>query len=286
MLKETSFTRTSSGIRNTHLFYTKEYIVIVEGDSDKPFWSVFFPNEVNGNKLKLKSVGGRLEVQSYIEELLQSKAKFAVAVDSDYRLLLNRLNKHSRIIETEYHSIENLMLSPSVIAEVIRTHSYDTEYEMFTVDKWLQHFDLATYPLLVAELIIEKNALGKQCAGDNCSRFLLKKSNPNFDDKKIQQRIEELNLSVKEFDEMEKKLETFKPRFHLRGHFFFSAVLCFISHEVKKIRQKSSISNDALYLALIASCKSRIEEDSMLKSIKKQAVLAAEELTNLLSEGI
>ena len=92
MSKENSFTRTPSGIRNIHLFYPGYYIVIVEGDSDQPFWKNFFPNEINGYKLKLKSVGGRPQVQRYIEELLQNKAKFAIAIDSDYGLLLYRLN--------------------------------------------------------------------------------------------------------------------------------------------------------------------------------------------------
>ena len=128
------FSRTPSGIRNTHLFHSGFYVVIVEGSSDCPFWSNFFPIEINGYKRKLKPVGGRLEVQHYINELLMNKAKFAVAIDSDYRLLLNRLHKHLRILETKYHSIENLMLCPSVIASVIRNLSHNTEYEVFTAE--------------------------------------------------------------------------------------------------------------------------------------------------------
>lgn len=281
------FSRTSSGIRNTHLFHNGFYVVIVEGSSDCPFWSNFFPDELNGYKRKLKPVGGRPEVQHYIDELLQSKAKFAVAVDSDYRLLLNRLHKDSRILETKYHSIENLMLCPSVIASVIRNLSHDTEYEVLTADSWLKHFDQATHSLMIADLIIEKNNLGKQCVGENCSPFLGKRNEPNFDTAKIDHLIEKLNLPEEEFNEMSKKLEEVNPRFHIRGHFLFSAALCFISYEVKRIRKKSvSISNDSFYAMLIALCESRIEGDPMLRAMREQALSVTQKLTNLLSQGV
>jgi hypothetical protein len=280
------FSRTSSGIRNTHLFHSGFYVVIVEGSSDCPFWSNFFPSELNGYKRKLKPVGGRPEVRRYIDELLLNKAKFIVAIDSDYRSLLNCLYNDSRILETNYHSIENLMLCPSVIASVVRNLSHDAEYEMIEADTWLDHFDLATHPLMVADLVIEKNNLGKKCAGENCSPFLVKKHSPMFDTTKIDNLIEKLKLPEEEFDKIGKKLEKVKPRFHIRGHFLFSAVLCFISHEVKKIRKKSvAISNDSFYAMLIALCESRIEGDPMLKTMKERALSAAKEVTDLLSQG-
>lgn len=279
------FSRTPSGIRNTHLFHNGYYVVIVEGSSDSPFWGNFFPNEVNGYKRKLKPVGGRLEVQQYINELLSNKAKFAVAIDSDYRLLLNRLHNHSRIIETRCHSIENIMLCPSAIASIIRSLSYNAEYEVLVADTWLESFDLATHPLMVADLIIEKNNLVKQCVGENCSPFLIKKHDPTFDTIKISNLIERLNLPKEEFDETNKELEKVRPRFHIRGHFLFSAVLCFISHEVKKIRRKSvSISNDSFYALLVSLCESRVEKDPMLQTIREQALLAAQEVASLLSQ--
>jgi hypothetical protein len=230
-------------------------------------------------------VGGRLEVQNYIDELLLNKAKFAVAIDSDYRFLLNCLHQDSRILETKYHSIENLMLCPSVIASVIRNLSHDTEYEVLTADDWLKHFDEATHSLMVADLIIEKNKLGKQCVGENCSLFLISNNNPTFDTNKIDRFIQKLNLPMEEFDEMGGKVEKVKPRFHIRGHFLFSAVLCFISHEVKKIRKKSvTISKDSFYAMLIALCESRIEVDPLLQAMREQALSAAKEVTNLLSQ--
>lgn len=281
------FSRTLSGIRNTHLFHHGFYVVIVEGSNDCPFWSNFFPNEMNGYKRKLKPVGGRLGVQNYIKAIISDEAKFAVAIDSDYRFLLNHAYQNSRILETKYHSIENLMLSSPIIASAIRNLSHNTEYEEFKADNWLKHFDEATHPLMVADLIIEKNNLKKQCVGDNCSPFLIRNNNLAFDVNKIEGFVKELNLPREKFDEMSRQLEKVKPRFHIRGHFLFSAVHCFVSHEVRKIRKKSvTVSNDSFYAMLIPLCESRIEVDPMLQDIREQALSAAQEVTNLLSHSV
>jgi hypothetical protein len=280
------FSRTSSGIRNIHLFHSGFYIVIVEGSSDCPFWSRFFPNELNGYKRKIKPVGGRLEVQNYINEILCNEAKFAVAIDSDYRLLLNCLHNHSRIVETKFHSIENLMSFPSNIASVIRDLSHDTEYEFHKVSSWLDKLDEATYPLMIADLLIEKRRIGKQCIGENCFPFLIKNGVPEFDFNKISGFITQLNLVDEEFSELDQNLKYFKPRSHIRGHFLFSAVLCFVSHEVKKIRKKSvSISNDSLFTMLISSLETNISTDLTLQDIQAKALLAAKEVTDLLAQG-
>ena len=228
------FNRTSSGIRNTHLFYSGFYLVIVEGQSDCTFWSNFFPKILNGYKRKIKSVGGRPEVQNYLDEILRNNAKFAVAIDSDYRLILNGLYQDSQILETEYHSIENIMLCSSVVASIVRNLSHDPDYEPSSVDSWLDHFNTATHSLMVADIVIEKNNLGKRCVGDNCSLFLMNKNSPSFDLAKIDAFLKKLDLPEEEFNTLSQKTKHLKPQFHIRGHFLSSAALFFVSHEVKK----------------------------------------------------
>jgi hypothetical protein len=280
------FSRTASGIKNTHLFYRGFYLVIVEGTSDCPFWSNFFPNEVNGYKRKIKSVGGRLEVQKYLDEILMSDAKFTVAVDSDYRSILDCLHKHNRVLETQYHSIENIMLCASAIASTVRNLSHDADYEMASADNWLEDFNSATHSLMVADIVIENNNIGKECVGDNCTRFLTNKNNPNFDLLKINNFLQKLDLPEEEFNQLSHKIKAIKPQFHIRGHFLLSAALSFVSHEVKRIRGKSvPISNDSFYALLIALCESRIRTEPMLQSIEQKALLAAKEVTHLLSQN-
>ncbi|MEG3922240.1 DUF4435 domain-containing protein [Microcoleus sp. T3_A4] len=283
-------TRTSSGIRNTSLFYRGFYLVIVEGQDDEVFWSKFFPAEINGYKRRFKRPGGRPQVQPYIDQLLSNEVlsdelHFAVAIDSDYSFLLNSLHQHSRIIETKSHSIENLILCPFVIVSAIRNLSYDTEYEILKVNYWLSHFDQATHSLMVADLTIEKNNLQKKCVGHSCKRFLIEEDNPDFDTNKIECFIQDLNLPRQEFNEMATEVGTVKPRFHIRGHFFSDAVRHFIRHEVKNIRQKNvNLPNDAFYAMVIALWEPRIETDPMLQAMREQALSAAEEVTNLLSQ--
>lgn len=279
------FSRTSSGIKNIHLFYSGYYIVIVEGSSDAPFWSNLFPDEVEGYKRKIKPVGGRPEVQKYIDEILSEETKFAVAIDSDYSLLVGSSTNHSRIVETRYHSIENLMLCPYVITSIIRNLSHDIEYSLDKVETWLQHFDSTTFILMTADFLIEKNKLGQPCVGDNCSPFLSKNNNPVFDESKIINAIGRLPFSQQDLDAANHHLQVqgFKPRFHIRGHFFFSAVLCFVSSEVKRIRQKSvSISNDTFYAMSISSCETCTSTDPILQEIRTRALLAAKEVAALL----
>ena len=280
------FSRTSSGIKNTPLFYSRTYLVIVEGTSDKPFWSKFFPEKLNGYKREFKSVGGRLEVQKYIEQLLLTNAKFVVAVDSDYRLLLKDIHNHKRIIETQCHSIENLMLYSLNITTLIRLLSHNLDYESYKVDEWLEKFDATVYPLMIADFLIEQNNLGCRCVGDNCAPFLIGKNNFEFDHNKIDNTIKQLNISQEELDKTNQKLKDYKPRFHIRGHFFFSAVLYFTTLEVKRLRKSTdSISKDSFYTMALTSLESCFPSNPMLQSIRERAVAAAKEVVSLLEEA-
>ncbi len=272
---------------NSHLFYSGLYLVIVEGSSDCPFWSNFFPSELNGYKRKLKPVGGRLEVQKYIHEMRDDRAKFVVAIDSDYRLLLNRLYNHPRIVETKCHSIENLMLFTLNITSIIRNLSHDIEYESHGINSWLEEFDSVTYPLMIADFLIEKNNIGQPCVKEYCFPFLTRNDTPKFDSRKITDFIKTLNLDIQEFDELAELLKDFKPRSHIRGHFFFSAVLCFVTHEFKRICNKKSINiaNDVFYAMSIASLQSCISTDPILQDIQEKALLAVNDVTALLSQG-
>jgi len=281
------FSRTDSGIRNSHLFYSGFYLVIVEGSSDCPFWSNFFPVEFSGYKRKIKPVGGRPEVQKYINAMLSGETKFVVAIDSDYNLLLRSLYNNSRIVETKYHSIENVMLSTFSITAIIQNLSHDIEYEFHDVNAWLEEFDMIIYPLMIADLLIEKNNIGKPCVKENCFSFLTRNNFPKFDSRKIIEFIATLDLNKEEFDELAQLLQDFKPRFHIRGHFFASAVLCFISNEVKRIYNKKSfsISNDAFYGMAIALLQSHISIEPFLQDIQSRALLATNDVTDLLSHS-
>lgn len=157
------FSRTPSGIRNKSLFYAGEYFVYVEGKDDVAFWKIFFPEQINSYKSRVVLVGGKKEINKYIEQIINHDAKFIVAADSDYRLLLGEeLHNHPRIIETQCHSIENIMLFPSSIALIIRNLIRHDDYDKEIIERWLTNFDLTTYLLMIADVFIEKGKLGKK----------------------------------------------------------------------------------------------------------------------------
>jgi hypothetical protein len=279
------FSRTPSGIRNTDLFYKGQYLIIIEGEDDEPFWGVFFPEEVDGYKRKFKPVGGAA-VNKYIEEISHRNANFGVAIDSDYRLLLGKVHHHPRILETHCHSIENLMLSSSNIVSIIRTKSRVTDYDIQDVETWLDHFNESLYKLMVADFLNEQNNLGIKCAGDNCFRFLEKTHVPKFDETKINSFINSLNFPQEQLDKASQRLKGYKPSLHIRGHFFSSAVLCFINHEVKKVRRIKKknicISNDDFYTMLVLCCEVSLSSSPLMQSFRDRAVNVAKEVVKIL----
>lgn len=280
------FSRTSSGIRNTDLFYRNQYLIVVEGQDDVPFWGIFFPENIDGCKRKLKPVGGD-EIKKYIEEIYKNDAKFSVALDSDYRLITGKLHEHPRILETPSHSIENIMLSSLSIRYIISIKSRDIDYDIEQVEIWLDYFNRTTYLLMVADFLIQEAKLGQECLSDNCLRFLEngKTKAPKFDEKRIKEFVSTLGITKEKLEEAEKNFIKYKPFLHIRGHFFASAVLCFINHEVHKIRQtrnKKCISNDDFYAMAIMACKEFLLVSEQLKDLNNKALNVAKELVKIL----
>lgn len=280
------FSRTSSGIRNTDLFYKNQYLIIVEGQDDVPFWGIFFPENVDGYKRKIKPVGGQ-EIKKYVAEIYNNDANFAVALDSDYRIISGQIHNHPRILETPSYSIENLMLFSLSIAHIIRIKSRNIDYEVQQVETWLNYFNNITYILMIADFLIQEAQLGQECLGDNCFQFLEngKTKIPKFDEKRIREFVNDLDIAKENLEEAEKKLIKHKPFLHIRGHFFASAVLCFINNEVHKIRQtktKKCISNDDFYAMAIMACENFLSVSEHLQDLHNKAINVAEEVVKIL----
>lgn len=277
--------RTPSGIRNTDLFYRKQYLVIVEGDGDRPFWKSFFPDDIDGYKLKLKAVGGKAEIEKYIKQILDNDAHFVVALDSDYRFIMGYLNKHNRVIETKAHSIENLMLCALNITNIIQNLSKNTDYEQEAVELWMKHFDEKLYSLMVVDYIIERNKIGRKCMGDKCNYFLLNNKSCELDGSKITNFINSLGISQEEILTAEESLKSYKPRLHARGHFFFSAVQRFVSCEAKRLSGKTvSVSVESFFSNAIDSCHLCLKENELLEELRSNSLIAAQEVVKRLKD--
>jgi Protein of unknown function (DUF4435) len=283
------FIRTSSGIKNTDLFYRNQYLVYVEGKDDIPFWSIFFPPKIDGYQCKIKHVGGS-EIKKYITELCKEESRYAVAIDSDYRLFIGLTHDHNQVLETFVHSIENVIISPQSLLRIIRIKSRSEEYIIDSIESWLKHFNEATHGLMVADYLIQKTAIGKECLGGNCFRFLKneRKKEPFFDVEKIDLYIKSLTMPEALFSSAMEELKDYKPSQHIRGHFFFGASLCFMNYEVNKLRSntaKQSISNDDLFAMLILACGNLVLACPELKNLSKRVMKIAQEVVKLLSSS-
>lgn len=284
------FTRTSSGIKNADIFYKGEYLVYVEGDDDKLFWSFFFPEKINHYKCKLKPVGGFPELKKYIEILLKEKnCKFAIATDSDYRKLQGKLYKHPKVLETETHSIENIILLSYSICQIIRCRSKEIEYPIDKVEKWLDYFNQETKKLMILDFVIQRDNMGQKCLKDNCLQFLKspKSKKPIFDKEKINNFIKKSGICTNLLNQELEKYTEYLPYYHIRGHFFASAVLCFVNDEVSQIKKQKDSSNKPIsigkddFIALANSTfKNIILENQDLQQLTAKANSVAETLIN------
>ncbi|MBD2580279.1 DUF4435 domain-containing protein [Oscillatoria sp. FACHB-1406] len=280
--------RTTSGIRNTDLFYRKQYLVIVEGEDDIPFWEMLFPKQISNYECKFKQVGGS-EIKKYVDAVYTGNANFAVALDSDYRLFMEKIHDHVQIVETLAHSIENLIIQPMILHGIIRIASRQHEYELNKIEDWFNHFNEVLYDLMVADYMIQKEGLGIKCLSKDCRRFLKnqKTKEPIFDISNINNFIESLNLDTKKLDLIKKELRDHLTHRHIQGHFLFSSSLYFVNHEIQKIRGtkvKRSISNDDFFTMLILECQKSLSDYTDLQILREKANQAAQYVVELISK--
>ena len=238
-----------------HLFYGADVMVYVEGQDDVPFWEVIFGCLFN-YRVEVQEVGGSTELAKYIEKMNLGKLQGVIACDSDFEVLKSD-SSNSNIIRTYGYSIENTLICPSTILKVIRsigkigTKNIPTE----ELDEWLSCFHQIMKDLVIYDVYNELNRLGISIVGDNCSRFFKSKTSYEMCETKVNKFIEDVNFSVcqSEIDNITNLIGEIPRNFcdFIRGHFLFSAVSKFISLFIKKSNSKISLSNEALFGALL-----------------------------------
>ncbi|NJW55651.1 DUF4435 domain-containing protein, partial [Salinimicrobium oceani] len=98
------------------LFYNKEITVYVEGQDDPLFWKYIF--DLSKFRAHIEDVGGNLQLEKYIDKIIQENADFYVARDNDHSDFINHTKNHQRIINTYGYSIENSMYNMATIQEI------------------------------------------------------------------------------------------------------------------------------------------------------------------------
>jgi len=238
-----------------HLFYDADAMVYVEGEDDVPFWEVIFDCLFN-YRVEIQEVGGSKELEKYIEKMNLGKLQGIIACDSDFEVLKND-SSNSNIIRTYGYSIENTFICPLTILKVVRSIGKIGAKNIPTqeLDEWLSYFHQTMKDLVIYDVYNELNTLGISIVGDNCSRFLKSKASYEICENKVNEFIEGVDFSVSQSDvdnitniigEIPRDFSDF-----IRGHFLFSAVSKFVSVVIKKINSKISLSNEALFGALL-----------------------------------
>lgn len=240
-----------------HLFHGVSKIVYVEGDDDIPFWETIF-NKLAPYTVKVEEVGGKEEVQKYINDILSDNANFIVARDADYDAISGKI-EHPNIIYTYGHSIENSLVNSSILNKVIRNvcRLRNNEVPSTLSSDWINEISEAVAPLVYHDIINELDGLGVSVLNKSCEQFLVSRNNYKFCEKKINAYLEQLPFQVDE-TRIEESGNLIDERGLsivdiLRGHFLFSAAYYFIKHTVRNLRRKTSISLDMLYSNLLTA---------------------------------
>lgn len=243
-----------------NLFYDTDYIVYVEGKDDIPFWENMFYKFTN-LKIEIQDVGSCTALEKYINGVLSGELNAViVACDSDFTFF-EQNKTHPKIIRTFGHSIENTLISEQSITKVIKSigRMSNKNIPKDEILDWLRHIDSSTNKLTMLEIFNYINKCGLSILGDNCSKLTKSKSSPILCPEKIDVLLCSLNINID--DDFETKMNhilhsnNMRAFNFLRGHFLFSATLKFISSVVKKYDGKISLSNDALYTALLLACE-------------------------------
>ena len=244
-------------------FYEVERILYVEGIDDKVFWGTLFDKYFD-KSIEIIDVDGLENLRPYMEQVENSEITNAyVACDQDYGFFKEK-EWHERVICTFGHSIENSLISKENICDVVRGFSKSTRknmiYEQF--DSWFIEFKKSITDLIYCDIYNEKNKLGLSIIGDNCDRFLVKKSSFVINNESISEHVSKF-FSKEEIIRLRKELEGIEsfilPNF-IRGHFLFSAAIKFVTVLSSDLAGKNiNIAKDAFFSNILISFEKNLE---------------------------
>lgn len=132
------FKRSSSGIKNQHLFHDVDFVIFVEGGKksfskeeiyngnyhseteDIIFWKNIFEAFVNDKKLKFKSVGSKITIKEIAADIINNDIDTVlIAIDNEFDEPFNNRIEHPNIYYTNGYSWENDIWNDDLIKDII-----------------------------------------------------------------------------------------------------------------------------------------------------------------------
>lgn len=253
------------------LFYNKTKTVYVEGKDDPLFWERMF--EIAEVSAHIEDVGGKEELQKYIDKIFLEDALFYIATDNDNSEFLDHTIDHPRIIRTYGYSIENSMyFHHKQIEKTITNFSRVKTDIKDNYNEWITNFTEYCYDLIIYDIANNKFKKGVSIFGDNCCRFLVNSNSEYICTNKIQNYIDNIknNFTVHEIKLIKDIVHENEKNnwFLIKGHFISHALINYIKNSIKKITQlhTPTITLEYLY-SITIDCFDNWEEKLDLKNV-------------------
>ena len=244
-------------------FHEVNIVVLVEGDGDSLFWGFLF-DTFYSEPVKVRGVGGKSILEKYVDDLEYSERNYYVAMDSDYEYLF-ATQGHEKVLCTLGHSIENSLICGQTLCDVIQSLALVGNDKISPTDcwEWINEETAKLKNLVYLEFDSSNTICGTSILGDNSARHQKSPKSPLLCPEKLENQVQNLGFITNATiaSEVDNEIE---DGLHLkdliRGHYLFSMCFRYVKHMVEKLRKNISLSNDALFAALLMAFKLAFSE--------------------------
>lgn len=243
-----------------NLFHRVEKMLYVEGDDDILFWELIF-KKLSHFSVRVQKVGGKEEIKKYIDEVISGQATYLIAMDSDFDKFTSQKH-HANIISTFGYSIENTIITGSVLDKVLRTvcKVQDCDMPKNLSKEWLYELEKKVTPLILYAITNNKQKLGYAIIPDNSDRFMKSPKSCEICEQKINSYLDNLPIEISEEQQVNiyTTLDLQRLSFLdvIFGHFLMSAAFRLIKVKTEELRTNIPISREMFFSSLFLAFES------------------------------
>ena len=267
-------------INSLNKFYRCDTIVYVEGDDDALFWTTIF-EKLAEVKIAIQSMGGSYELDSFIDRIIEEDLKVIAARDADFLRLCNRHRTDPRVLYTYGYSIENTLYTHESIFRIsqIWSKGKNKAKEPDCIN-WLNSFHKEAEELITYDAANFLFNCGLSVTGENIARFSKKSIPYSIDENKVQKHIEAFQGAIS--NEMLGKVQECEfikmggaVTNWIRGHFLASAVLQYVSHQIKSAGLSTKITYDGMYANAIEHFSNHLDKQHPHRDYYRESAVTA-----------
>ena len=191
-----SFSRTPSGLKAEHRFYSKT-VVYVEGYTDITFYNTVL-QRYNCHIKAAKN--GKKECEELAKGLIQNNRPYVVIIDGDYEILERTRSKHRRVVLLHRYSFENYIFEEEPIEQFCQDFArLEDSLEKLIDSRFnalLEEIALKFNNLLVLDVAHQCAKTGLKKLFHEPDRFFKTRKKVDFRDDEIQKRCIEATQRI------------------------------------------------------------------------------------------